>query len=166
MATSTQSTYNTDVYGLVRRINRFLEEIVKSQSSGVSKTLSFDVTRAKSYISAIRSYMAWVISQPELDLPETSARILALPAAPAIPLIENESLYDLAVLLELSRDELSNSQSSRISSNLISFDIQRLTAVLDKADAFITNYITTVDPLDLPESSPSQPMTGLGKVGV
>jgi hypothetical protein len=80
--------------------------------------------------------------------------------------MENESLFDLATLLELARDELANSQSSRLSSNLIGFDAQRLTAILDKADLFITNYILAIDPLDQPETSPGVAMTGPGKLGV
>jgi hypothetical protein len=163
---TTNATYNTDVYGLVRRINRFIEEISLSQSSGVAKTSVFDVARAKSYITAVRTYMGWVLDQPELDLPETGPKITLLPTPPVIPPMENESLYDLAVLLEIARDELANSQSSRMSSNLIAFDAGRLTSVLAKADAFITDYITVVDPLDLPESSPGQGLTGPGKGGV
>lgn len=160
------STYNTDVFGFVRRINRFIEEVFKSQSSGVSKTSTFDVTRAKTYITALRGYLAWVVGQPELDLPETSSRAIALPASPVIPQMENESLYDLAVLLELARDELSNSQSARMSSNLIGFDAGRLVAILDKVDAFIDDYILVIDPLDLPETSPQTEMTGDGRLGV
>jgi hypothetical protein len=159
-------TYNTDVIGLVRRLNRFIVEIVKSQSSGTSKTLSFDVVRAQTYITAVRSYMAWVTGQPELDLPETGPRPVNLPTNPVIPEMENESLFDLATLLELARDELANSQSSRLSSNLIGFDAARLTAILDKADLFITNYILAIDPLDQPETSPAVAMTGPGKLGV
>ncbi len=167
MANSTAGqTYNTDVFGFVRRMNRFIEEIVKSQSSGVSKTSAFDVGRAQSYIGALRGYLAWVIGQPELDLPETGPRAVSLPGSPVIPQLENESLYDLAVLFELARDELANSQSSRLSSNLISFDAKRLVAVLDKADAFISNYVLVIDPLDLPETSPQAVVTGPGRTGV
>jgi hypothetical protein len=166
MAVTSGTTYNTDVFGIVRRINRFIEEIFLSASSGVSRTSSFDVNRAKSYIGAIRTYVTWVTSQPELDLPETGPRSIALPANPVIPTIENESLFDLAILFELGRDEVANSQSSRLSSNLIKFDKDRLIAILDKADAFIANYIQTVDPLDLPESSPAASMSGAGRTGV
>jgi hypothetical protein len=159
-------TYNTDVFGFVRRINRFIEEVFGSQSSGVSKTSPFDINRAKTYITALRGYHDWVIGQPELDLPETSSRAISLPANPVIPPIENESLYDLAVLLELARDELANSQSSRLSSNLISFDSLRMVAILDKVDAFIDSYILVIDPLDLPETSPKYPMAPGGSLGV
>lgn len=166
MATTPQLTYNTDVYGIVRRINRFIEEVTKSVSSNVSGTNSFDVSRAKSYVAAIRSYAGWVTGQPALDLPETAPRSIALPVSPVIPPMENESMLDLATLFELARDEISGSQSSRVGAGLMASDLKRLTAILDKADAFIVGYITVVDPLDVPESSPMSPMTGPGRTGV
>jgi hypothetical protein len=163
MASTTKEnrTSNTDVFGLVRRINRFITEIMKSQSSGVSQTISFDVARARSYLAAIVAYHDWIIAQPLLDLPETGPTYIDLPAKPALPLFENESLYDICVLLELARDELSNSQSSNMSSNLISFDSSRL-----MASKFITDYVTVIDPLDQPETSPATPSTGKGITGV
>lgn len=169
MATATSGqnrTANTDVYGLVRRINRFIIEIMKSQSSGVSQTISFDVARARSYLGAVVSYHDWVVAQPLLDLPETGPTYIDLPTPPVVPLFENESLYDLCVLLELARDELSNSQSSQLSSNLISFDSARLLAIIGKASKFITDYVTVVDPLDQPETSPMTASTGKGITGV
>lgn len=59
MATTSSKavTYNADVRGIVRRINRFIQEIFLSQSSGVSKSSAFDVARAVSYIGAVRSYV-------------------------------------------------------------------------------------------------------------
>jgi hypothetical protein len=167
MATpATNITYNTDIDGLVRRINRFIVEISKAQTSGISQTASFDITRMSSYTNAIRSYVAWVVSVPLLDLPETGPRPVTLPTPPVIPAMENESMYDVAVLMELARDELTNSQSSRMSSNLMDFDRKRLIAVVDKIDNFISSYIATVTPLDLPESSPMTEVTGSGLGGV
>lgn len=166
MATTGNQTYNTDVYGVVRRINRFIVEICKSQSSGVSQTISFDVARARSYIQAVRSYVIWVCSVPMLDLPETGPTAVDLPAPPVIPLFENESLFDLATMFSLARDEIANSQSSRLSSNLINFDRIRLDAILDKADVFLTTYVTVIDPLDQPETSPMTTVTGPGARGV
>jgi len=166
MATATNQTYNTDVYGVVRRINRFIVEIVKSQSSGVSQTISFDVARARTYINAIRTYVAWVCAQPMLDLPETGPTAVDLPNPPTIPLFENESMFDLATLFSLARDEIANSQSSRLSSNLIGFDRIRLDAILDKADGFLSSYVTVIDPLDQPETSPMTAVTGPGLKGV
>ena len=106
------------------------------------------------------------MSQPALDLPETGPSFIDLPTPPVVPLFENESLFDLCVLLELARDELSNSQSSQLSSNLIGYDSVRLMAIIGKAQKFITDYITVIDPLDQPETSPSTPTTGKGLLGV
>jgi hypothetical protein len=155
-------TANTDVYGLVRRINRFIVEIMKSQSSGVSQTISFDVQRARSYLGAVVAYHDWVVAQPSLDLPETGPSFIDLPSPPVVPLFENESLYDLCMLLELAREEL----ASQLSSNLISFDSSRLMAIIGKASKFITDYVTVVDPLDQPETSPMTLTTGQGLLGV
>jgi hypothetical protein len=53
-----------------------------------------------------------------------------------------------------------------LSSNLISFDSSRLMAIIGKASKFITDYVTVVDPLDQPETSPATPSTGKGITGV
>ncbi len=166
MPIAATSTYNTDVFGLTRRINRFILEMALSQSSGVSQTNSFDLVRAQTYIQAVRSYLAWVIGQPALDLPETGPTSISLPAAPVIPVMENDSTYDLCIMMELARDELVNSQSSRLSSNMIAFDSDRLIAIMDKADSLILSYITVIDPLDQPETSPMSAVTGPGNRGV
>jgi hypothetical protein len=166
MAITATETYNTDVYGIVRRANRYIVELVKSQSSGLTKTVGFDVIRAKSYIKSLRSYHDHAVGDPSLDLPETGPTSIALPSNPVIPPMENDSIFDLVTLLELARDELVNSQSSRMSTNLIGYDSVRFLAILDKADNFIDKYVLVVDPIDQPETSPSQPMTGPGSRGV
>ena len=166
MANSQEITYNTDVDGLVRRIHRSMVEVTKNQSSGVSQTISYDVVRMRSYVAALRGYIEYVRSQPLLDLPETGPRAVPLPDKPKLVPMENESAYDFVVLLDLMRDEIANSQSSRMSSNIIDHDYQRMTALLARMDRMITDYITVVDPLDLPESSPMVAITGPGLTGV
>lgn len=165
-AQSPKQTCNTDVFSLYRRINRFVVEVLKSQSSGVSQTMSFDVTRVKSYTFSLRSFIAWVVAQPLLDLPDTGPQWIELPVPPALPDIENESAYDICVLLEVLRDELANSQSARLSTNLIAHDHKRAIAIIDKIDALVDNYIAIAEPLDLPESSPMHDMTGPGRQGI
>jgi hypothetical protein len=110
--------------------------------------------------------MAWVTSQPQLDLPETHPREIMLKAGPVITDVENESVNDVLRMVMIARDELVNSQSARVPAGLIKFDAARLTAVIQKCEAFLTNYIKVVDPLDLPESSPGVGLSGSGKVGV
>lgn len=158
-------TYNSDIFSLARRLNRFIEELVKSQSSGVSQTMPFDVTRVKSYLDSIEAFAAWVVAQPLLDLPETGPQKMELPTAPDLPPLENESVYDIVVLLDILRDELTNSQSSRLSSNLIKYDFLRFKDTVQKIRNLIS-YIEASEPLDLPESSPRQEMTGAGRTGI
>lgn len=160
-------TYNHDVAGLYRRINRFIVEILKSVSSGGSQVNTFDQTRLQSYIGAIRAYQNWVMAQPQLDLPETHPRVIQLEPAPSIPEeVENESVRDVVYMLELARDELVNGQTSRNPSGMVSFDAARLTAVVDKVEALLVSYVQTVTPLDLPESSPSRVLSTSGLTGV
>jgi hypothetical protein len=166
MAETTSQTYNTDIDGLVRRIDRIITEVIKSQSSGVSQTISFDVVRAKAYVESLRSYIDYVTSQPLMDLPETGPRAISMLPKVVIPRLENESSYDMATMFDLMRDEMAGSNSSRLPSGLISHDEVRARSYLVRIDNFINGYITVIDPLDLPESSPMTPVSGPGKQGV
>lgn len=168
MATKAQPTftYNHDISGLYRRFNRFITEMVFSVSSGGSQVNSFDQVRLSNYIAAIRSYQDWVESQPQLDLPETHPKEYPLVPTPEVPDLENESVVDFVNLLVVARDELVSSQSTRDAAGLKPFDSVRLTANINKLDAFLNTYVQDVTPLDLPESSPQTEMTGSGSTGI
>ena len=159
------STYNTDVHSIVRRYNRMIVEVAKSQSSGISLTNVFDTTRLRSYIAAMQNYQAFIISQPLLDCPETGPTEMELPKNPTVPIIENESLADAMALIEIARDEISNSQSSRMPTNLLSFDYTRQQTYLAKIGRLL-DYVAQSEPLDLPESSPMAEVSGPGRTGV
>ncbi len=167
MAANTQRiVYNHDISGFSRRINRFIVELIKSVSSSSSLVNNFDQTRLQSYIGALRGYLAWVNEQPQLDLPDTHPRSYALDADPEVPDMENESMVDAVRMLELARDELCRSQSARNASGLLTFDSDRLEAIVNKVDSFLNTYIAEVTPLDFPESSPQTELTGPGQTGV
>jgi hypothetical protein len=167
MAQAQKQTYNHDVVGVWNRINRFAEEAQKAQSSNVSLTNSFDIARLKSYLDSIDRYHDWIKAQPQLDLPETTPRLYQLEDwVDASLMIENDDLDDIVRMFFLARDEIVNSQSSRLGSGLLKPDSDRLTAVVAKARAFIMDYVEPTTPLDLPESSPLAPMSGSGRMGV
>ena len=159
-------TYNHDVAGLHRRINRFIIEMVKSVSNSGSMVNDWDQQRLETYLGAVRSYVDWITSQPYLDLPETSPRLIALDANPVFEPLENESVTDVVRLMEIARDEIVDSQSARQSSGLISFDERRVLGVISKIEAFVQNYIKVVTPLDLPESTPMRSISGKGNTGI
>lgn len=166
MANTVSKTYNTDIVGLYARINRFIVEAQHQQSSGTSQVNPFDQARLLSYLSAIRTYHDHVQAAPSLDLPETHPREYDLPERPANIILENESLNDIIRLLELGRDELTNSQSARLPAKLISFDSVRFLQIISKCERFMADYVAVATPLDLPESSPKSAMTAQGKVGI
>lgn len=153
---------NHDVVGLVSRLNRVLIEMHKSASSSISEMTSADVERLKTYLGAVKAKTDWIVAQPELDLPETAPRQHPLPAYPALSKVENESINDVLLMVELARDELVFSQSAKRPAGLVKFDEQRLRALVDKLEKFLTDFVEKVTPLDLPESSPSQPSSGPG----
>jgi hypothetical protein len=159
------STYNIDVHSIVRRYNRMLVEVNKSQSSGISFTIPFDVTRLRSYIAALSNYLAFIVAQPLLDCPETGPTEIPLPPPPVMPTIENESAMDAINLIEIARDEIANSQSARMPTNLMTFDFERQKSYLAKIGKLL-DYVAISEPLDLPESSPMQGVSGTGKQGV
>lgn len=159
------TTYNIDVHSVVRRYNRFIQEVQKSQSSGISQTMPFDVTRVQSYIKSMIAFQSFIVSQPLLDCPETGPTEIPLPGNPVVAPIENESAYDFIQLVEIARDELANSQSARLPTNLVKFDFDRQQAYLSKMQKLL-DYVGAAEPLDLPESSPSHAVSGSGAQGV
>jgi|OpeIllAssembly_1097287.scaffolds.fasta_scaffold17393_4 hypothetical protein len=165
MARAAATTFNIDVHSVVRRYNRLLFEVSKAQSSGVSFTNPFDVNRLLSYIGSMRNFQSWIVSQPLLDCPETGPTEMDLPENPKMPMLENESMMDVINLIEIARDEISNSQSARMPTNLIKFDYDRQQSYLAKVEQLLT-YIAASEPLDLPESSPMADVTGPGRMGV
>lgn len=159
------TTYNTDVHSIVRRYNRMLVEIMKSQSSGISQTMPFDLVRVKSYLISMRKYIEFIVGEPLLDCPETGPTEMPLPTPPKVDEIENESAYDVLMLITIARDELASSQSARIPTNLVKFDYDRQVAYLTKITNLVS-YIEDAEPLDLPESSPMMAVSGSGRTGV
>ncbi len=157
---------NMDVAGLIRRMRRFRYETVKAVSNSAASTSASDVARAKSYLTAITEYADWVVSQPTLDLPESSPREYDLGDAEDLGMPENEALVDLATMWELMEIELGNSQSARIATGLVTHDERRVREVVAKATAFLDTYVASVQPIDLPESTPMRSQTGPGRPGV
>ena len=153
---------NHDIYGLVRRINRFIVELVKAASANVSEITGHDQRRLVSYLDALKAYKAWIVGQPVLDLPETHPQDYDVPPNPVVPTLENESVADVVNLLCKLRDELIASQSARYASTMLSHDAVRFDAIIAKVESFLSDYVGTATPLDLPESSPRAELTGPG----
>jgi hypothetical protein len=159
-------TYNQDLVSICQRIDRFREELIKSVSSGTSQLNEFDRSRLVSYLGAINGIVDWCVSQPQLDLPESHPREYTIEDGKEEVVLENEMINDIVRMLDVARDELVNSQSSRRAASLISFDVNRVKAMLIKVADYLNSYVDTYTPLDLPESSPRAEMSGHGKKGI
>jgi hypothetical protein len=160
------TVFNTDIFGLVRRLNRAIFELIKSASANIIDMNAFDQGRLTAYIGGLRSYVAWVVAQPQLDLPESSPDPIQIAAGPQIPAsMENDAIMDLVEMLRRARVELVNSQSARQSTGLITYDHNRFLSILNKAENFLNQYIKIVQPVDAPESTPRDSDTGTGRTG-
>lgn len=163
---SQNSTFNVDVAGLVRRLDRVVTEIIKSQSSPLAQVRTADTERISSYIKEAQSYADFVSRKPELDFPKTHGVALPLAVAPVITGMENDALWDLAQLFDSARFEVANSASSRAPSGLIDPDKKRFDSYMKTASDFLASHIAKTLPLDLPESAPSIPVSERGELGV
>jgi hypothetical protein len=159
-------TYNYQIAGLISRLRRFRFESVKAASSALAHVNEHDFRRAKSYLAATVAYIDWIVSQPQLDLPESTPREIDMGAAEVVSMPENEALVDLMRMYDIFETEMANSQSARLGDSLISHDEKRARDLLAKMEAFLDNYVATIQPIDLPESAPLRAQTGPGRTGV
>lgn len=157
---------NFEIAGIIRRARRFRFETVKAVSSSLANVSEADMTRSLSFLEALKSYIAHVVAQPALDLPESSPFEIDLGEPEKVDLPENESLIDLMVMYDLLEAEIGNSQSARQSTGLISHDHLRIMNLISKMENFLNSYVSDILPLDLPESSPLRKTTGEGRTGV
>jgi len=161
-------TQNLDVAGLCSRLSRFMCEALKCQSANAAYVMQHDLRRLYSYLEGSKTYKAWIVANPQLDTPEFHPRLIdtSCPALPAIDAVENESIKDWARLAYVCHYELVNSQSSRMSSGLISHDAKRFDDVIVKMQNFLAEYVEVTLPLDLPETVPMRNSVTPGNLGI
>ncbi len=92
MADTELKVFNQVVLSLVEHVNRYIDELTHSQSSGVNGMIDADKERIASYIKALRTARGWIMAQPMLVLPETHPRMFALEPFPLVPEMENDAL--------------------------------------------------------------------------
>ncbi len=157
---------NHDIASLVRRLRRLKKEIEKSGSANVTELGTHDLKRLDSYIISIEDFKKWMVSQPLLDLPETSPIEIEIGEMPESLDMENDDLALILNLFNLLEKELVNSQSARRATGLISHDSTRFDALIEKIKKFLVDYVAKNSPLDQPESSPMVASTGAGRTGI
>lgn len=156
---------NHDIVGMIRLMRRFEKELEKAVSSGVSELSKFDLERLVTYVASLKKFKAFSVSQPELDLPESSPMEMDLGPLEALKNVENDNIAYLLNLFRVFKIEIVNSQSARRSAGMIEHDSVRFDSYVAKIEEYI-KYIGETSPLDFPESSPMVPNTGLGETGI
>jgi hypothetical protein len=160
----TKTVCNRDLAGLVERIDEIIYEIAKCQSGGLQDIRSADRSRLDQYNTKLESYVNWVMSQPQVDAPETHPSEVEIQYITEDLFIEleNKALRDLIRMLRVLMTEMACSASNRMPNSLSRFDEGRFREHLGKIRAFLTDYVDAVQPVDMPESQPSSPNTTHG----
>lgn len=158
--------YNIDVTYLADKLARYAGEVQMSVSSNVAFVNEFDMARLQAYLSDIDAAVAYVLNQPQLDLPESHPMLHAIQPFPAQTNMESDEWDHVFRLLRSGYIELTNSQSSRLGAGLMPFDARRISALVAKTRQWLDDYVTKRSPMDLPETSPQQAMSAAGKTGV
>lgn len=153
---------NMHIRFLCDKLARFAFEVIKSQSSNLNIYREADAARLASYLDAIDTAHGWVISLPEMDLPETTPHEYEVEPFPEKVDADNEAVNMIQDLLEACYIELNKSQSSRMGAGMNTHDSSRLKSTVDHCRKFLNDYILQVQPLDQPESTPMEPHTGPG----
>ena len=158
--------YNLDCTYLADKLARYAGEVQQSVSSNVAFVNEFDMERLKNYLLDIDRAVAYIIGQPQIDLPESHPMQHPIQPFPAMRDMESDEWDHVVRLLRSGYIELVNGQSARLGAGLLAFDARRVTALVAKCRAWLEDYVAARLPMDLPETSPQQTMSPTGRLGV
>lgn len=158
--------YNIDVTYLADKLARYAGEVQMSVSSNVAFVNQFDMERLQNYLTDIDRAIAYVLNQPQLDLPESHPMLHSIQAFPELRNLESDEWDHVVRLLRAGYIELVNSQSARLGAGLIAFDQRRVSALVAKTRQWLDDYVAARSPMDLPETAPQQAMSPAGSAGV
>ena len=145
---------NNDLVGLVERHDLVIAELARSESADSGGAQGFDRTRITAWNAQLRKNMEWIHGQNgRVDLPHT------YPTYYSIQYISNtlevsvksKGVRDLIRLYMQAMEQVSKSQSMGWSNGVDEHDYNRWILIMDKIDAFLTDYVDEVTPIDMPE---------------
>ena len=158
-------TFNINIQSMYARCNDFIVEALHCNSANIAQMMPADAARFSARIAAMRSYINdYVVVVPMLDMVKTGQTAKQLDASPIMVEVENQTIMELANAVRDFRDELANSQSTRLPNNLMKFDTERANNMLTKLDQLLA-YDAKAEPLDSPASTPDELMAGKGNIG-
>lgn len=158
--------YNLDATYLADKLARYTGEVQMSVSSNVAFVNDFDMMRLQSYLTDIDAAVAYILNQPQLDMPESHPMLHPVEPFPEVRNLESDEWDHVVRLLRAGYIELVNSQSARLGAGLMPFDAKRITSLIAKTRQWLNDYVSKRSPMDLPETSPLQAMSPAGSAGV
>lgn len=157
---------NMDVVGIVERIDRTIYELMESESSNLNSFEEYDIERAVSYNSSLRTYAAVVNDANRMDLPHSYPsmyEIKYITQGVDYGNTKNRLVRDLVRLYSNAMVQWSRSESADKSNGFYDADYNRFILIMDRIDGYIASYIQEATPLDLPESSAFEDRTDSNK---
>lgn len=160
------ATLNTDIAQLVRRCERVIVEMQHAQSASVTMTIEADRLRIEKYIRDVQTQLDTVNAMGIPDVPETMPEIINLSPQPDDIKVTNDDFYSVIQQWYVLRDELVNSQSSRLGGGLLAPDYKRAKDLMTRIETLFSRFIPAIDPGDYPESTPNVAVVGPGHRGI
>jgi hypothetical protein len=154
--------------GLLERMDRARFEVLKSASANVDDIRQADRGRIDAYLDEAQSYADYVAAEPQQDYPESYPDVyeVAYKVTDDMTKIENLGIRDLDRLFRVAIVEMSNSQSARYPSGFKEQDKARFDEYVQRIRDLLTKHLDKVNPLDLPESNPSESSITDGNLGI
>lgn len=157
---------NLDLVYLADKVARYAFEVLYSASSDMAFTSAFDIERMAAYLGDMKAAIAHFNEAPLMDRVESHPMSHPIKPFPEIRDMESDELDHVVRMLQATYVEIINSQSARIGNGLAPFDTRRLLALVTKVEKWLTDYVKTRQPMDLPESTPMQAPVLAGNLGV
>jgi hypothetical protein len=171
-----KSMNNSNMVGLVERIDESLVEMLLSTSASVNEFREADQIRINTYFTAWETLVAFMAGDPELDSPQTSPQKVPVVFKSNLDMIidedgqeqpivqdpENKALRDLTRDMRTLMGEMALSNSRRLPNGISPHDEKRFVMHLSKMRSYMSQYVGEVTPLDLPETSPAHAESGHG----
>ena len=147
---------NIDIVDLVNRLDVYMLEISAASSATRHETTVHDVNRVEAMVTRFETRFNLLAGQPELDFPKTHPKAWTVPAAPDLPILENQDSQTIINLLATMRQEIAGSDSAERTTGLKPADRGRIEAAIVKLKILV-DAIAQDPSLDLPDVDRQEP---------
>jgi hypothetical protein len=160
-------TRNADVKMLCVKVKEYAYEFHRSVSNNLPTIRQADRIRMTQWLNDLRTLKAWIVGQPELDVPKSSPRTIPLEgwAQDEFSRVNNEVINQIVDTMWVMWVELATGVSTVMPNGLYPPDQVRYDKLMDKMERLLVDYADKILPLDLPESHPDEPTAGPGRHG-